>query len=122
MFALQLWTVTRLGEGWESQYLIVAAKVDRAGGRWYRPSHSACNAAGCSGDHFGGRILSSRADFDVFVAGGGINGCGIGRDAAGRGFSVSLCDMDDLGSWTSSASTKLIHGGCATWSGTGSAR
>ena len=89
----------------------VAAKVDRAGGRWYRPSHSAWNAAGCSGDHFGGRTLSSRADFDVFVAGGGINGCGIGRDAAGRGFSVSLCDMDDLGSWTSSASTKLVHGG-----------
>ena len=49
--------------------------------------------------------------FDVFVIGGGINGCGIARDAAGRGFSVFLAEMDDLASGTSSLSTKLIHGG-----------
>ncbi|MBZ9943826.1 glycerol-3-phosphate dehydrogenase [Mesorhizobium sp. BR1-1-13] len=48
---------------------------------------------------------------DIFVIGGGINGCGIARDAAGRGFSVFLAEMDDLASGTSSGSTKLIHGG-----------
>lgn len=51
------------------------------------------------------------ADFDVFIIGGGINGCGIARDAAGRGYSVGLCEMSDLASGTSSGSTKLIHGG-----------
>ncbi len=49
--------------------------------------------------------------FDLAVIGGGINGCGIARDAAGRGLSVLLCEQDDLASATSSASTKLIHGG-----------
>lgn len=49
--------------------------------------------------------------FDLFVIGGGINGCGIARDAAGRGLSVCLAEMDDLASATSSASTKLFHGG-----------
>jgi glycerol-3-phosphate dehydrogenase len=49
--------------------------------------------------------------YDLAIIGGGINGCGIARDAAGRGHSVFLCDMDDLGSGTSSRSTKLIHGG-----------
>jgi glycerol-3-phosphate dehydrogenase len=49
--------------------------------------------------------------FDLAIIGGGINGCGIARDAAGRGWSVFLCDRADLGSGTSSASTKLIHGG-----------
>ncbi len=48
---------------------------------------------------------------DLFIIGGGINGCGIARDAAGRGMSVSLAEMNDLGSATSSASTKLFHGG-----------
>src|SRR5690554_1341042 len=48
---------------------------------------------------------------DLFIIGGGINGCGIARDAAGRGFSVMLAEKDDLASGTSSASTKLIHGG-----------
>ena len=48
---------------------------------------------------------------DLFIIGGGINGCGIARDAAGRGYSVSLAEMNDLASGTSSASTKLIHGG-----------
>lgn len=49
--------------------------------------------------------------YDLFVIGGGINGCGIARDAAGRGLSVALAEMDDLASATSSASTKLFHGG-----------
>jgi glycerol-3-phosphate dehydrogenase len=48
---------------------------------------------------------------DLLVVGGGINGAGIARDAAGRGLSVVLCDQDDVGGATSSASTKLIHGG-----------
>ncbi len=48
---------------------------------------------------------------DLFVIGGGINGCGIARDAAGRGLSVELVEMNDLASATSSASTKLFHGG-----------
>ena len=51
------------------------------------------------------------AVYDLAIIGGGINGCGIARDAAGRGWSVFLCDRADLGSGTSSASTKLIHGG-----------
>ncbi len=50
-------------------------------------------------------------DYDILVVGGGINGCGIARDAAGRGFSVLLAEMNDLASGTSSWSTKLIHGG-----------
>ena len=48
---------------------------------------------------------------DILIVGGGINGAGIARDAAGRGLSVVLCEKDDLASHTSSASTKLIHGG-----------
>lgn len=52
-----------------------------------------------------------KADFDLFVIGGGINGCGIARDAAGRGMNVALAEMNDLASATSSASTKLFHGG-----------
>jgi glycerol-3-phosphate dehydrogenase len=52
-----------------------------------------------------------RGPYDVAIIGGGVNGCGIARDAAGRGLSVFLCEMGDLGSGTSSRSTKLIHGG-----------
>jgi glycerol-3-phosphate dehydrogenase len=48
---------------------------------------------------------------DIFVIGGGVNGCGIARDAAGRGYSVRLAEMNDLASGTSSKATKLIHGG-----------
>jgi glycerol-3-phosphate dehydrogenase len=48
---------------------------------------------------------------DLLIIGGGINGAGIACDAAGRGLSVMLCEMDDLASATSSASSKLIHGG-----------
>ena len=51
------------------------------------------------------------SEFDIFVIGGGINGCGIARDAAGRGYRVALAEMNDFGSGTSSGSTKLIHGG-----------
>ena len=50
-------------------------------------------------------------EFDLLVIGGGINGVGIARDAAGRGLSVLLVEQDDLAQHTSSASTKLIHGG-----------
>ena len=50
-------------------------------------------------------------DFDLLVIGGGINGCGVARDAAGRGLSVLLVERDDLAQATSSASTKLFHGG-----------
>ncbi len=49
--------------------------------------------------------------YDLLVVGGGINGAGIARDAAGRGMSVLLCEKDDLASATSSRSSKLIHGG-----------
>lgn len=55
--------------------------------------------------------MTSAAPYDVAIVGGGINGCGIARDAAGRGWSAYLCEMNDLGSGTSSASTKLVHGG-----------
>jgi glycerol-3-phosphate dehydrogenase len=53
----------------------------------------------------------NRIDCDVLVVGGGINGAGIARDAAGRGLRVVLCEKDDLAQHTSSASSKLIHGG-----------
>nr|WP_235829670.1 glycerol-3-phosphate dehydrogenase [Frigidibacter oleivorans] len=48
---------------------------------------------------------------DIFIIGGGINGCGIARDASGRGLSVVLAEQGDLAQATSSASTKLFHGG-----------
>jgi glycerol-3-phosphate dehydrogenase len=56
-------------------------------------------------------IVDTSPIHDIFVIGGGINGCGIARDAVGRGFSVFLAEMNDLASGTSSGSTKLIHGG-----------
>jgi glycerol-3-phosphate dehydrogenase len=55
--------------------------------------------------------VAQDSPFDLLVVGGGINGAGIARDAAGRGLSVLLCEQDDLAAHTSSASTKLIHGG-----------
>ena len=56
--------------------------------------------------------MTDNADtYDIAIIGGGINGCGIARDAAGRGLSVFLCEQGDLAQGTSSASTKLIHGG-----------
>lgn len=50
-------------------------------------------------------------EFDLLVIGGGINGCGIARDASGRGLKVCLAEMNDIGSATSASSTKLFHGG-----------
>ena len=55
--------------------------------------------------------MSTQSPYDVVIIGGGINGCGIARDAAGRGLSALLCEKDDLAQATSSASTKLFHGG-----------
>ncbi len=55
--------------------------------------------------------MSGSELFDVLIVGGGINGCGIARDAAGRGYKVALAEMNDLASGTSSGATKLIHGG-----------
>ncbi|MEP5152338.1 glycerol-3-phosphate dehydrogenase [Planktotalea sp.] len=55
--------------------------------------------------------MAQDLDYDVLIVGGGINGCGIARDAAGRGLRVGLAEMNDLASATSSASTKLFHGG-----------
>lgn len=56
-------------------------------------------------------VPSQHERYDILVVGGGVNGTGIARDAAGRGYSVLLCEQHDLASHTSSASTKLIHGG-----------
>ena len=55
--------------------------------------------------------MTAPADFDLAIIGGGVNGCGIARDAAGRGAKVVLFEKGDLAGATSSASTKLIHGG-----------
>ena len=55
--------------------------------------------------------MSGEGNYDLFVIGGGINGAGIARDAAGRGYRVGLAEMNDLASGTSSGATKLIHGG-----------
>lgn len=53
----------------------------------------------------------TETNYDLVVIGGGINGAGVARDAAGRGLRVLLCEQDDLARYTSSSSTKLIHGG-----------
>jgi glycerol-3-phosphate dehydrogenase len=55
--------------------------------------------------------MQAPSQFDLLIIGGGINGAGIARDAAGRGLSVALCEQQDFAGATSSASTKLIHGG-----------
>jgi glycerol-3-phosphate dehydrogenase len=57
------------------------------------------------------KTVASTQVHDIFIAGGGINGCGIARDAVGRGYSVFLAEMKDLAAGTSSRATKLIHGG-----------
>ena len=65
-------------------------------------------------EHDDGIAEDQRADHsscDVLIIGGGINGCGIARELAGRGYQVTLAEMRDLSSGTSSWSTKLIHGG-----------
>ena len=56
-------------------------------------------------------FMAFPSQVDLLIIGGGINGAGIARDAAGRGLSVALCEQNDFASATSSASTKLIHGG-----------
>lgn len=56
-------------------------------------------------------MTSADSVYDIAIIGGGVNGCGIARDAVGRGQSVFLCEMNDLASGTSSWSSKLIHGG-----------
>ena len=55
--------------------------------------------------------MANEQPFDLLIVGGGINGAGIARDAAGRGLRVLLVERDDLAAHTSSWSTKLIHGG-----------
>lgn len=55
--------------------------------------------------------MADTAAFDLLIIGGGINGAGIARDAAGRGLKVLLVERDDLAAATSSSSSKLIHGG-----------
>jgi glycerol-3-phosphate dehydrogenase len=59
----------------------------------------------------GAAQVTQNKGYDLLVVGGGINGAGVARDAAGRGLSVLLVEQDDLASHTSSSSTKLIHGG-----------
>lgn len=59
----------------------------------------------------GNAHVAAHETYDLLIVGGGINGAGIARDAAGRGLSVLLVEKEDLASHTSSASTKLIHGG-----------
>jgi glycerol-3-phosphate dehydrogenase len=56
-------------------------------------------------------MTQQHSPVDLFIIGGGVNGCGIARDAAGRGYTVTLAEMNDLASATSSAATKLFHGG-----------
>ncbi|MEM1276449.1 MAG: glycerol-3-phosphate dehydrogenase [Pseudomonadota bacterium] len=56
-------------------------------------------------------MIGQTDPYDLCIIGGGVNGCGIARDAAGRGLRVLLCEKSDLGGATSSASTKLFHGG-----------
>jgi glycerol-3-phosphate dehydrogenase len=63
------------------------------------------------GFHEADRKARVAPPFDLAIIGGGINGCGVARDAAGRGLSVYLCERGDLAGGTSSRSTKLIHGG-----------
>src|SRR5215216_8209889 len=58
-----------------------------------------------------GADMHDRGTVDLVVIGGGVNGAGIARDAAGRGLSVILCEKDDLAEGTSSRSGKLVHGG-----------
>jgi glycerol-3-phosphate dehydrogenase len=71
-----------------------------------RPRRTRCRIG-----HYQETQVTQENRYDLLVVGGGINGAGIARDAAGRGLSVLLCEQDDLASHTSSASTKLIHGG-----------
>ena len=77
-------------------------------GRWWRSGHGARTwGTDC-------RALADKNAlpiYDLAIIGGGVNGCGVARDAVGRGWSVFLCDKGDLAGATSSAASKLIHGG-----------
>jgi glycerol-3-phosphate dehydrogenase len=84
-------------------FVAVSFCKERAQGRLVRP-RGYCDVRIAAGDR-------ADAPYDIAVIGGGVNGCGVARDAAGRGWSVFLCEKGDLASGTSSASTKLIHGG-----------
>ncbi|MER0237996.1 glycerol-3-phosphate dehydrogenase [Fulvimarina sp. MAC8] len=76
------------------------------------PSPSSAQAAAPTAGRFARNAREHTDDIvDLFVIGGGVNGCGIARDAVGRGYSVALAEMNDLASATSSKSTKLFHGG-----------
>lgn len=82
--------------------------------QWYNNTQSqGDNELLESGLAYKNRFAMKKNDekFDLFIIGGGINGVGIARDAAGRGLTVALCDQGDLGGATSSTSSKLIHGG-----------
>jgi glycerol-3-phosphate dehydrogenase len=70
-----------------------------------------CNLKFTAKGHFMTPPQTDTPIADLFIIGGGINGCGIARDASGRGLKVVLAEMNDLASATSSASTKLFHGG-----------
>ena len=74
----------------------------------YRAAGAITIASASGGE---GRVFDNGDIQDLVIVGGGINGCGIARDAAGRGLTVTLAEMNDLASATSSASTKLFHGG-----------
>ncbi|MBB4211782.1 glycerol-3-phosphate dehydrogenase [Rhodothalassium salexigens] len=84
--------------------------TDRPSGANPGRAYQAIGQAACEG---GGeaRSVCDPPVYDLAIIGGGINGVGIARDAAGRGLSVYLCEAGDLGGATSSASTKLAHGG-----------
>jgi heterodisulfide reductase subunit A-like polyferredoxin len=75
------------------------------------PPENAIQRAGTKENARDSTMATEDRTYDLFVIGGGINGCGIARDATGRGLSVVLAEMNDLASATSSASTKLFHGG-----------
>ncbi len=68
-------------------------------------------AADPAGPSTGAPIVRPPDAYDIAIIGGGVNGCGIAADAAGRGLTVFLAEMGDLGGATSSASSKLVHGG-----------
>ncbi len=98
---------------WGINGLAVAVLALPVGFTCARPSVAGdAAAAQCGNGPVSPRVLALAAMiYDLVVAGGGINGAGIAADAAGRGLSVLLVEKGDLGGATSSASSKLIHGG-----------
>ena len=88
-----------------------AAVAPDRGGRPSSRCGRPCTYGGAPRLTAGARCLWRRDRVDLLVVGGGINGAGIARDAAGRGLERLLVEQDDLGCATSSASSKLIHGG-----------